>query len=268
MSIIRKIYHKIKFKIKYNSSSLIVKLSKNRKISDKILIDAKNMHQGKRCFIIGNGPSLTRQDLDALEEEVTFASNRIYRMFTQTDWRPTYFVMFDESVAESAGVIDGVNSFECKMKFVREQGYYIYKKLKGKICYVHTMYSRKYLDNPSFSEDAMKGIYTIASVTYSMIELAVHMGFKEIYLLGMDNRYAYSYTRDGKVVRNEGVLSYFSDNQEEKPDPLSAAATWELDIAFEYAEQYSKEHGFRIFNATRGGFLEKFERVDLDNILM
>ena len=39
-----------------------------------------------------------------------------------------------------------------------------------------------------------------------------------------------------------------------------------MKVAFEFAEEYSKEHGFRIYNATRGGALEAFERVDFDSL--
>ena len=34
--------------------------------------------------------------------------------------------------------------------------------------------------------------------------------------------------------------------------------------SYQIAEEYSRTHGFRIFNATRGGCLEVFERVDFD----
>ena len=54
---------------------------------------------------------------------------------------------------------------------------------------------------------------------------------------------------------------------EKTPDPNVVASIWRMDIVYEYAEKYSREHGFRIFNATRGGFLEKFERVNLDDVL-
>ena len=137
----------------------------------------------------------------------------------------------------------------------------------GGICFLHSWWSRKYLDEPNFSEELDKGIYSIATVTYILIQLARYMGFSEIYLLGMDNKYAYSVRRDGTVVRNEGVISYFQANGQEIPYQSTAASTWEMDIAYDYAEKYSREHGFRIFNATRGGFLEKFERVNLDDVL-
>ncbi len=40
-----------------------------------------NIHSGKRCFIIGNGPSLKSEDLDKLRDEISFASNGIYLIF-------------------------------------------------------------------------------------------------------------------------------------------------------------------------------------------
>lgn len=41
----------------------------------------KNINQGKRCFIIGNGPSLKIEDLNALVDEDCFACNRIYGLY-------------------------------------------------------------------------------------------------------------------------------------------------------------------------------------------
>lgn len=55
----------------------------------------KGIHAGKRCFIIGNGPSLCAEDLDKLKDEYTFAANRIYEIFYLTEWRPTYYFVVD-----------------------------------------------------------------------------------------------------------------------------------------------------------------------------
>ena len=41
----------------------------------------------------------------------------------------------------------------------------------------------------------------------------------------------------------------------------------ETTIAYETAEKVSHKKGFRIFNSTRGGKLEAFERVDLDIVI-
>lgn len=101
--------------------------------------------------------------------------------------------------------------------------------------------SRELLDNLAFSMECDQIIYDIATVTYFSLQLAAYMRFKRIYLLGMDNRYAYSLTRDGQVIKNEGVISYFSNNGGKEPDPSTAVATWELDAAYDYAEKYFKK---------------------------
>ena len=56
----------------------------------------KNAFKGLRCFIIGNGPSLTPSDLDKIKNEVSFAANRIYYMFDKTEWRPTFYMCCDK----------------------------------------------------------------------------------------------------------------------------------------------------------------------------
>ena len=52
----------------------------------------KNRFEGRRCFFIGNGPSLRAADLTKLHEngDITFGFNRIYNIFDQTPWRPTF----------------------------------------------------------------------------------------------------------------------------------------------------------------------------------
>lgn len=255
----------LRTRIKYILSDILTLLNGKYFKSVSYLKSIRDIHKGERCFIIGNGPSLTAEDLELLKDEVTFASNRIYSIFETTSWRPTYYAVFDESIVRPKDVADGIDSIECEMKFVRRQGYFKeYKPLNPPICFVKTYYSRKYLDNPQFSTDASRGIYTIGGVTYAMLQLAVHMGFKEIYLIGMDNRYAFSIMRDGTVVENKNVTSHFAADTKMRQN---AVATWEMDTAYEYAQEFSKKNGFRIYNATRGGFLEKFERKDLDSIL-
>lgn len=257
----------MKYFIKAGISRFIVYLTGKKKKSDTYLQEIKGKYSGKKCFVLGNGPSLTAQDLEMLKGEVTFASNKIYRIFAKTSWRPTFLGLMDEGVAEQEGVIDGLNGFECERKFALQEGYYIFRKLKGDVCFLHGWYQRKYLEHPGFSDDLTKGVYCIATVTYMLIQIARYMGFNEIYLIGIDNKYAYSRLRDGTVVRNEGVNSYFGEENAPLPNPSTAVSTWELDIAYQFADSYSRKKGFRIYNATRGGFLENFERVNLDDVI-
>lgn len=256
-------YVQIKQRILYASGSAKVVLSGKRKESAEYLKSIHNTHKG-RCFIVCNGPSLTGADLDMIKDEVSFGCNRIYNFFGDTKWRPTYYVMFDEGVALRQGTVEGANYPECKMHFFRMEGYESYKKIKGPVCWLHSFWSRKYLDNPAFSLDLVNGVYSIASVTYVMLQVAVWMGFTEIYIVGADNSYSTIITRDGKVIQKTGQKDYFGNEKAATSNPIP---TWEMDNAYEYAEKFSREHGFRIYNVTRGGYLEAFERENLEDVL-
>ncbi len=55
----------------------------------------RDCHRGRRGFIVGNGPSLRMEDLDRLQSEISFGSNKIYLAFDKTAWRPTYYSVID-----------------------------------------------------------------------------------------------------------------------------------------------------------------------------
>ena len=54
-----------------------------------------NIHKGKRCVIIGNGPSLNKLDLTKLKNEITFGVNAIYTNMDNMGFLPTYYVVED-----------------------------------------------------------------------------------------------------------------------------------------------------------------------------
>ncbi len=238
-------------------------LSKEGKKGDKFLVSIKDKYCGKRCFIIGNGPSLTAEDLNKLQNEITFASNKIYNIFSETKWRPTFYTVFDDFIIREKNTVKDIDSFSCGMKFFRKEAFLPTYKLHEPKCYIHSWSSRKYLNNPVFSQDLKKGVYSIATVTYISLQLAAYMGFHEIYLLGMDNKYANTRNKDGSIVHDKTIKTYFNSNQ---TNEKNIGATWEMNIAYQCAEDFSRKNGFRIYNATRGGALEVFERVDFDSL--
>ena len=61
----------------------------------------KNKHIGKRVFLIGNGPSLNKTNLDLLANEYTIAMNRIPLLYKNTIWRPTYYIFCSSNCVHS-----------------------------------------------------------------------------------------------------------------------------------------------------------------------
>ena len=78
----------------------------------------KDSHKGEKCFVIGNGPSLSAADLQVLHEYgiPCFGSNRIFKIFDQTDWRPTYFA--SEDVIILRGIQREVEAIPAEKKFI------------------------------------------------------------------------------------------------------------------------------------------------------
>lgn len=228
----------------------------------------KNKYEGEACFVVGNGPSLRKEDLDAISDKgfVSFASNRIYSIFSDTVWRPTYMTVSDPKFIFDKAIAENIQNVNAKMFFTRSQYAWDVRKYKCKTCPVAAEASRRLLDNPRFSLNCDETIYDIATVTYFSIQLAAYMGFKTIYLIGMDNRYPYTINRDGTIVENPGVVSYFGGEKNEI-QKKHAAPLWESEIAFNHAEMFSRRNGFRIYNATRGGCLENFDRINFEDAM-
>lgn len=238
------------------------------------LKEIHNCHDGKRCFVIGNGPSLLPEDLEKLKtfNEICFASNRIYHIYALTSWRPTYYLSLD--AVNLMTEINRIKSGGNYLKFLS-----IYAKKFGRaesdnIYYLCTKAGFKI--NPSkmsdtLSSDVSKYVARVGTVTVTAIELAIYMGFKTIYLLGVDNNYAKKLLADGTVYVDPAVkTSYFSgmkDDEGKFGDGNIALQNIEaFDKSYEIAKKFACEQGVQIYNATRGGKLETFERVDFDSL--
>lgn len=223
----------------------------------------KGCHAGERAFIICNGPSLIPEDLDriARNNDLSFACNKIESILKQTIWTPTYYAVFDETYQYT--LLNTINAIPASMKFFRNTSYCITRKVHGKKVFVKADGSKKLLQECKFSEDISKVIYTVATTTYALFQMAVHMGIREIYIIGCDNSYAREISKDGTILAT-GRKSYFS--AADKKEQSTAASVWQMNLAYEYARSYADAHGIKIFNATRGGYLEAFERVDFDSL--
>ena len=225
----------------------------------------KGIHQGETCFIIGNGPSLQAEDLEMLCQKriPTFGFNRIYLMFENTNWRPTYYVSQDEKMLGNCKEI--VDKLDLPYKFIP-----LFHKYYHNINIQNAYYFKLKLGDDGktfFSEDISKFIGDSTTVACSAIQIAVYMGFKKIYLIGVDHSFSTYKNDKGEIINDETVRDYFSDEyfkdkaQLYVPD-LDASAR-----AFLVMREYCDKHDIEIYNATRGGRLEVFQRVDLDNVL-
>ncbi|MDR1539160.1 MAG: hypothetical protein LBU32_14415 [Clostridiales bacterium] len=96
-----------------------------------------------------------------------------------------------------------------------------------------------------------------------MLQVAVNMGFNEIYFIGMDNKFPKHVAYDGSVFINGDIMHHFY------PEDTKGLTTYSKELseaAYTYARKYCENKDIKILNATRGGNLEMFERVDFDSL--
>lgn len=232
----------------------------------------KTDNKNRRCFIIGNGPSLTIQDLDTLREhkETCIASNSIYNLFGQTDWRPDIYTVHD--FQEIKKTHDKISAVKSELKIVAQSAAGRIYDIDGAIT-LRLIDPEESREKVFFSDNISKCIYDGGTVTYVSIQCAVYLGFREIILLGVDHSFAREQRKDGTIVINNANKNHFTnyktkdfwgDNKSDEEVIIFPAdfAT----MAFETAKHYADTHGIKILNATRGGKLEVFERVNFDSL--
>lgn len=233
----------------------------------KKLASYKDKYIGQRCFFIGNGPSLCADDLTRLHEagEITFAFNRIYNIFENTSWRPTFYVSQDEKIL--AGSVKEVDEICADAKFIPIQLKWWHGISVGDANYfniVHQLISNP--ENSDFSDDVSKEIFNSATVMYTAAQIASYMGFREIYLIGVDHHFRISQNNDGKIIVDDSVKDYFSEKYNEDREKLYIPNTENSTLTYMAMKYHCGKRKINVFNATRGGKLEVFQRVEFDSL--
>lgn len=220
--------------------------------------------RGRRCFVIGNGPSLARTDLEPLAGEASFGVNGIFLGFDELPFRPTYYVVEDELVAQDrAGIINGLTGMT--KLFPKFLAPWLAPGPDTIFLNVVRDY-RDYAGFPEFSTDAARCLWVGGTVTYLNLQLAFYMGYDPVVLIGVDCDYD---VRDDDVeVCGSELTSRVPDRNHFHPDYFGAGFRFHdprvdrMLRAYERARGVFEAHGRRILNATLGGKLEVFERAE------
>lgn len=248
------IYYHIQFVVR----KLIYKEKYNR------IQQLKGRYKGERCFLIGTGPSLRNEDVLSLKNEYTFAVNTFAKAVEQLQFYPTFYGFIDKECLQLFGndIIKNTKSiiFYPQRTTLKKFGYKELSKMEN--AYEFLMLDPGNWINFAqkvpwgFSDDASKQVYWGYTVVYSMIQIITYLGFEEIYLLGMDCCYL------------PGVACYQEcrDDDDVQRGVANGGAVSGYIKSYESAKKYAEAYGVRIYNATRGGKLELFQRVDFDKI--
>jgi hypothetical protein len=233
----------------------------------------RNKHKGERCFIIGNGPSLNKMNLRALDNEFTFGVNGIFYKYDEVGFKSTYYVVEDDMVVKEN--LERIKAIDYSVRFFPARYLDLIGTEDDRTMFMIADFGfyrdfHPYYCKPRFSKRCDKVIYAGQTVTYMNLQLAYYMGFHTVYLIGMD--FSYSIPESAKVT-GVRVLSQEDDPNHFHPDYFGKGKTWKfpkLDnclLSYEHAKKVYEESGRRIYNATVGGKLEAFDRVNFTDLV-
>lgn len=218
----------------------------------------KDIHKGKRLFIVATGPSLTLDDINLIKGEICFSMNSIYKLFDKTDWRPDYFAIYDQRVYKLLNEDLKKQNFNCAFCPAMNTDWekpFVYKTpVNWDWKYLFKEYAS--IIKHDFSNDITKHVYPGTNVVYVIFQIAFYMGFSDIYILGADCTMA---------TNNHCKAVEYGNNT----DISSQTIVPNEHVIADYAtiKDMATQRGINVYNATRGGALEIFKRVKLEDII-
>jgi hypothetical protein len=232
--------------------------------------ELRGRHAGRRCFVIGNGPSLRTQDLALLATEVTFVTSGFWKHPVVNLWQPTYYCFVDPLLFDrSPPMLEFFTNVRAKVpnstflaplwawKAVREEALLPWERT------YFLKFGRSLSDRRAIRFDLTAKIPRVTSVVQAGMMAAIYMGCTSIYLLGLDHdwlshRGTDRHFYEGKTVENHqqahGELSRYSYKE---------LMEFQLELwrGYERIRELAVARGVNILNATDGGFLDVFDRV-------
>jgi hypothetical protein len=214
----------------------------------------------EKAVILCNGPSLNQINFDDLAKKkfFTFGLNKINLLFKNTDFRPSVIVAVNPYVIEQNAEFYNKTHLplfldSCGRKWI---------KFRNNVLFLHSTDSKG-----NFAQDCTMSINQGNTVTFVAMQLAFHMGFKEVALVGCDHSFA------TKGPANKTVIAGKEDPNHFDPNYFAGGVKWQLpditasELHYELARDTFERHGKKIINCTQGGKLEVFTRQPLNEFL-
>ena len=266
-----------------------IKMSKNTELYSNVknTIRFKKKYDGKRCFILGNGPSLASVDLSKLSSEYVFTVNKISKLDGFETLNSNFHIWVDgaffnlrkdlklssEFLYEQYERTSTVNPI-C---FVPIEAYSYFKKTKldSKLNLNYFYTNGGLLDYELQSIDMNKGLYGGANVILYALQIAIYMGFNDIYLLGCDETNILGVLN--VALGNSGYKLHVYENDDSNKDYEKILKTWKIsDVLldsyyvfrqFEKLSLYCKNNNVNLINCSENTLIDSIDRKKLDDIL-
>lgn len=223
--------------------------------SRSVLRGLKNRHAQAKAVILCNGPSLLKVDFELLQRQgvFCFGLNKINLLFDKTSFRPNCVVSVNPLVLEQNSPFYN----QTDLPLFLDSSAAPLVKGRPNVAFLHGNAF------PAFARDCSVSLFQGHTVTYVAMQLAFHMGFRQVALVGADHNFA------TKGAANKTVVSGEKDESHFDPNYFAGGMKWQLpdlfqsEVAYTMARDMFAAYGGQVVNASAGGKLEVFERCDL-----
>jgi hypothetical protein len=273
-----------------------------KKIINKnnVFLQEKNSKR-KRCFILGNGPSITKLNLTFLKNEDTLVMNDFFKNHYCKKINPKFYFLLDGLYFQPE------NLSNLNPKFSKSADLYIKKKAKkiNKAAknsqlvlpypFAHKYQNRykyyndkniKYVRMLSFniSDYIPKNINIKIGVPFSfnvfthVLCCAILMGYKEIYLMGAEQDMYLgnkAFTNKLSNLKKQEKTFFNNDIKKQKVNQLipectnyiSFWSTYEILKAHINLQSFAILRGVKIYNTTKPGILDMYKYTDIKKFI-
>ncbi len=236
-----------------------------------------SIHSGKRCFIIGNGPSLADQDIVRLKDEITIVVSSFYRHPEARTIHPKYWVLADPSFWAKPDkyfmpTLNAAMDKNVHVKlFVPSGGADFFLNINtGPLIDLHFFHY-----DPSKSIDSQidfsSGIPPFGqNVVAICLMLAFYLGCNPIYFIGCDHDFMIVTEEQYKKLE----IKHFYENPAEYKEQLSmkwdqfCAAKNRMNFEYDQLRKYASLWGFNVYNATAGGYFDTFPHIGYESLFV
>jgi hypothetical protein len=248
------------------------------------LLSLKGQYVGKRVFVVGNGPSLSKTPLDRLQGEYSIAMNRISLVYSRTKWRPDFFVCTTANIKNPDWRHDIMRTIDSSITTFAWDQLEEYIGERDNVYYLHCTNGEEITDSPPldwWSDDISERVSKYGTSMLVALQVVFYLGFAEIYVIGADLGFTDTFMQrlfSNRRVRR--VLKLVGLSEKERQDLIhrfdrnhfspgygtpglsSKMLNRNMTAAHRLTKSIAEQRGVKIFNATLGGKLEVYPRVD------
>ncbi|UCF13659.1 MAG: DUF115 domain-containing protein [Thermoplasmatales archaeon] len=229
-------------------------LNKKYKQYNEVLKTFKDKHKGERCFIIGTGPSLNKTNTMLLKNEINWGVNRLIETSKDIGIDCRYYGLTSGKLKVDTKMLNAIDGTLFLFRLAARR-YLKENKKSNEKQPIPVKTEGLILGAKHFPKDISKYIHGGGrTIIIPCLQMAYHMGFKEVYLVGCDCNYS------GKA-HFDGQKRPFKEKDDEEH--------WNTVFkAYEICKEEYEIDGRKIYNATVGGELEVFERRKLEDVII